>query len=440
MSNRLFYQGIQIALVAGACYLPMKIIAGNNPNDEIPMEDVQRFSNALYQIKKNYVSSTKDAELFDNAIKGMVSSLDPHSTYLNEKELTELTTATSGNFAGLGIEITMENGVVKVITPLNDSPAYKAGIKAGDYIIKLGAQSVQGMTLDDAVSLMRGKPGSTIQLVVLRKGQDKPLNFNVVRETIQIKSVDSKLIDKHYGYVRLSQFQELTGKDMVKAIEALKQQSGGKLTGLVLDLRNNPGGLLDSAIEVADAFLDSKKSGAKEIIVYTKGRLPDSKYTATATPGDIMNHAPIVVLINSGSASASEIVAGALKDNKRAVTMGTRSFGKGSVQTVLPLDDKRAIKLTTALYYTPSGTSIQAKGITPDIVIEELKVSGQPKADKLGAEFSEASLSGHLANGNKADQNKGGEESSQADMQKIMQEDYQLYSALTVLKGLGMNQ
>ena len=323
----------------------------------VPLEEVQRFSNAIGEIKKYYVKPVDDKELFDNAIRGMLSGLDPHSSYLDEEEFKELQTSTSGEFGGLGIEVTMEDGVVKVITPLVDTPAFKAGIKSGDYIIKLGKESVQGISLKDAVNLMRGKPGSTIELTILRKGAGKPLVFDLIREVIQIKSVQSKLLAEGYGYIRLTQFQALTGKDMLSAIKQLKQQSNGKLKGLVLDLRNNPGGLLDSAIQVSDAFLGTDKSGKQEMIVYTEGRQPGSKFTALAKPNpiDAIDNAPMVVLINNGSASASEIVAGALKDNKRAIILGTKSFGKGSVQTVLPLDAKTGIKLTTALYYTPSG-------------------------------------------------------------------------------------
>lgn len=364
----------------------------------IPLEDVQRFSNAIGEIKKYYVKPVDDKELFDNAIRGMLTGLDPHSSYLNEEEFKELQTSTSGEFGGLGIEVTMEEGVVKVITPLVDTPAFKAGIKSGDYIIKLGKESVQGLSLKDAVNLMRGKPGTTIELTILRKGVNKPLTFDLIREVIQIKSVKSKMLSEGYGYIRLTQFQALTGKDMIKAIEQLKQQAGGKLKGLVLDLRNNPGGLLDSAIQVSDAFLGNDKAGKQEMIVYTEGRLPGSKFTALANPGDVLDNAPIVVLINNGSASASEIVAGALKDNKRAIILGTKSFGKGSVQTVLPLDGKTGIKLTTALYYTPSGVSIQAKGIIPDIIVEEVDVpKNAVKKDTL-AGFTEADLNGHLIN------------------------------------------
>ncbi|RUQ88058.1 S41 family peptidase [Legionella septentrionalis] len=414
---------------------PAPVLAEEEAQQRIPMEDVQRFSDALSQIKKYYVKPTNDKELFDNAIRGMLSGLDPHSSYLDEEDFQDLQTATNGEFGGLGIEVTMEEGVVKVVTPLVDTPAYKAGIKAGDYIIKLGSQSVQGLDLKDAVNLMRGKIGSPIELTILRKGETKPLIFTLVREKILIKSVKSKLLDNNYGYIRLSQFQATTYKDMKQAIDQLKQESGGKLKGLVLDLRNNPGGLLDSAIQISDAFIHNDQKGEEEKIVYTEGRLPGSKFTALANPGDILGNAPMVVLINNGSASASEIVAGALQDNKRAVILGTRSFGKGSVQTVLPLDSKRGIKLTTALYYTPAGRSIQATGITPDIVVEEVTVPKAGSQENFSG-FTEADLSGHLLNGNKNDDGKAKPTNTAQDDQTLLHEDYQLYTALMILKGL----
>lgn len=422
-----------------ALLLPLPVLAAAAETaapKNIPMEDVQRFSNAINLIKKYYVKPVDDKELFDNAINGMLTGLDPHSTYLNEESFNELQTSTSGEFGGLGIEVTMEDGVVKVVTPLVDTPAFKAGIKSGDYIIKLGSHSVQGMSLKEAVELMRGKVGTTIDLTVLRKGETKPLSFSLAREKIMIKSVKSNLIDGSYGYVRLTQFQALTGQDMEKAINQLKLDAGGKLKGLILDLRNNPGGLLDSAIQVSDAFLDKDKNGKEEMIVYTQGRLPGSKFNAYANAGDILQNAPLIVLINNGSASASEIVAGALKDNKRAIIVGTRSFGKGSVQTVLPLDDKRGIKLTTALYFTPSGTSIQAKGITPDIVIEEVDIPKSMEKDLTG--FSEADLSGHILNKN-LDKQEGADKTVKDD-KALLHDDYQLYAAMTILKGLAVTQ
>ncbi len=420
--------------------LPVQPDDNAEGNQRVPMEEVQRFSNALSLIKKYYVKETDDKVLFDNAIRGMLSSLDPHSSYLDEQDYKELQTATEGEFGGLGIEVTTEDGVIKVVTPLVDTPAFKAGIKAGDYIIKLGSKSVQGISLKDAVNMMRGKPGSPIELTVVRKGNKKVLKFTLIREKIEVKSVKSNLLDNQYGYVRLAQFQTLTSSDMEKAIIALQKESGGPLKGLILDLRNNPGGLLNSAIEISDTFLGSNKKGEKEMIVYTQGRLPGSKFTALTThEHDILNHAPMIVLINNGSASASEIVAGALKDNHRAIIVGTRSFGKGSVQTVLPLDEKRGIKLTTALYFTPSGTSIQAKGITPDIIVEEIAVpKNKDQTDISALSYSEADLSGHLANGNKT--SKANPNQPSADEARLLHEDYQLYAALTLLKGLSVAQ
>lgn len=438
MLNRKIVLNSFKGLLAVALIFPVQVLAEANNTQRVPMEEVQRFSNAISQIKKYYVNKTDDKTLFDNAIRGMLSGLDPHSDYLNEDDFKALQTATNGNFGGLGIEVTMEDGVVKVVTPLVDTPAFKAGVKSGDYIIKLGDQSVQGMALKDAVNIMRGKPGSTIDLTIIRKGEEKPLSFTLVREKILIKSVKSKLLDKKYGYIRLTQFQAMTSKDMIQAIKQLKQESNGKIEGLVLDLRNNPGGLLDSAIQISDAFINNDKKGEEEKIVYTEGRLPGTQFTALANPGDILDNLPIVVLINNGSASASEIVAGALKDNKRAIILGTRSFGKGSVQTVLPLDEKRGIKLTTALYYTPSGTSIQAKGITPDIIVEEVKVPKSDGKDKF-AGFSEADLQGHLLNGN-GDKNNTSSQDSTKDEQVLIYDDYQLYAALTILKGLAVAQ
>lgn len=421
------------SLLFGAL-LSVSTIAMAEQNQRIPLEDVQRFSTAISQIKKYYVKPTTDKQLFDNAIKGMLTGLDPHSSYLDEDAFKDLQASTSGEFGGLGIEVTQEDGVVKVITPLDDTPAYKAGIKAGDYIIKLDKKSVQGLSLRQAVKLMRGKKGSTIDITVFRKGEKKPLHFTIVRDVIAIKSVKSKLLDKDYGYIRISHFQALTARDMRNAVENLKQQAGGKLKGLVLDLRNNPGGLLDSAIQISDAFIHNDKKGTDELIVYTKGRLPSSKFTAVANPGDMLEKAPIVVLINGGSASGSEIVAGALKDNNRALLLGTKSFGKGSVQTVLPLDGKRGIKLTTALYYTPAGTSIQAKGITPDIIVDNIEIP--KKQAKAFSGFSEAELSGHLENGNKESPKKATKKVSK--FKDLLYQDYQLYSALSILKGMAI--
>lgn len=428
-----------ISLLITSLMLPLSsyaipLLPKEEEHPGIPMEDVQRFSNAIAQIKQYYVNPISDKELFDNAIRGMLAGLDPHSNYLNEEEFNDLQTATSGEFGGLGLEVTMEDGLIKVITPLIDAPAIKAGIKPGDYIVKVDSHAVQGIDLRQAVALMRGKVGDPVTLTVLRKGEKKPLAFKVVRENIQIKSVDSKLLDNKYGYIRLAQFQALTSKDMLDSITKLQKESGGQLKGLILDLRNNPGGLLDSAIQIADAFIDKKDVSKEELIVYTEGRLPGSRFTAVANPGDVLKNAPMVVLINNGSASASEIVAGALKDHKRAVIIGKPSFGKGSVQTVLPLDNKSGIKLTTALYYTPSGVSIQAQGIKPDITIDELSVPKKQKDNPL-AGFSEASLHGHLENGKQV-AIKSHPKKAKADEKALLYDDYQLYAALTILKSL----
>ncbi|STX27606.1 carboxy-terminal protease [Legionella beliardensis] len=432
MLKRRFCSRIQQVLLIQILF-SLPLFAAKNDSLQIAEEEVQRFSQALYQIKQNYVKSVKDVDLFDNAIRGMLSGLDPHSAYLDENEFNELKMSTSGNFAGIGIEITQEQGLLKVVTPLIDTPAYKAGIKAGDYIVKLGSKPTQGLSLTEAVNLMRGEAGTPVSLVILRKGVNKPLTFSMMRQNIQIKSVQSKLLDQQFGYIRLSQFQEMTGSDMRSAINKLKEQTQGKLKGLILDLRNNPGGLLDSAIEVADAFIDNKK-GDKSTIVYTEGRLPESKFTALATPGDILNNAPLIVLINNGSASASEIVAGALKDHKRAVIVGTKSFGKGSVQTVLPLDEKHAIKLTTALYYTPAGTSIQATGIAPDIQVEEISIAKAAENKKI-LSFNEINLSKHLEN---EKNNSKIITPLTNDREKLLYDDFQLYSALTIIWSMSL--
>ena len=399
------------------------------------MEEIQRFSIALGLIKQYYVKPINEKTLFENAIRGMLNGLDPHSTYLDAHEFQELATITDGNFGGLGLEVTMDNEAIKVISALVDTPAYKAGIKPGDYIIKIGTQIVQGMDLKSAVELMRGKPDSKVELTVLRKDTPTPLIFNLTREKIEIKSVQSKLIDKKYAYVRITQFQNTTNQDLQKALESFKQQvKPQQLQGLVLDLRNNPGGLLDSAIQVSGNFLNKEQHGNKTTIVSTIGRLPGSKFTAFANTEDTLHNAPIVVLINGGSASASEIVAGALQDNHRAVIVGTKSFGKGSVQTVLPIDESRGIKLTTALYYTPNGNSIQAKGITPDVVIDELSLVNKPNKNSILNSFSESGLKNRIDNPSKiAIQNKQSEENS-----KFSQDDYQLHAALMVLRGLAV--
>ena len=361
----------------------------------------------------------------------MLSGLDPHSTYLDADAYKDLQVGTTGEFGGLGIEVGMEDGFVKVIAPIDDTPAQRAGILSGDLIIRLNNQAVKGMTLQQAVDIMRGKVGTDILLTVVREGEDKPLEITVTRDVIKVRSVKERTLDK--GYIRISQFQSHTGENLVQAIKKLRDENDGKISGLVLDLRNNPGGVLNAAVDVSDAFLK------KGLIVYTKGRVADSELKFNATPKELVDGAPLVVLVNGGSASASEIVAGALQDHKRAVILGTPTFGKGSVQTILPLTNNTALKLTTARYYTPSGRSIQNEGIIPDIVLERVKIS---KLDQSAAgHIKEADLAGHLANIDE-DKSKEGKKdgAKKADKLSLAETDYQLYEALNILKGMRLLQ
>lgn len=407
-------------------------------NKTLPLDEVQRFTTAISEIKSYYVKPVTDEQLFEYAIKGMVDSLDPHSNYLNADDYKDLTSTTSGEFGGLGLEVTQYQGVIKVISPLDGTPAYNAGIKAGDLIISLDSTPTDGMSLKDAVDKMRGKVGSVINLVVIRDGQTKPLTFNIMRDQIHVKSVKVKMLGDGYGYIRLAQFQENSANEMSDAIKSLEAQAkilpGGKLKGLILDLRNNPGGLLDSAVAISDMFLDGNKLGANKLIVYTKGRVPDAQMSENALPnGDLLNGIPMVVLIDGGTASAAEIVAGALQDHKRAILVGSKSFGKGSVQTVLPLDNTTGIKITTALYFTPLGRSIQALGIQPDIKIDNLAVSKTAAANNT-LDYSEANLTGHLDNGQgiKTDGIKNITDTNQ----NLAHDDYVLYEGLNVLKSM----
>ncbi len=362
----------------------------------------------------------------------MLEGLDPHSAYLNKEEYTELQEGTTGEFGGMGIEVGMEDGFVRVISPIDDSPASRAGILAGDIIVRLDDQSVKGLSLNEAVAIMRGKPGSSITLTVLREGEEKPLMIEVVRDVIMVKSVKGRMLEPGYGYVRISNFQAHTAEDLRLKIEVLKKESKEGLTGLILDLRNNPGGILNAAVGVSDLFLDSG------LIVYTEGRIQDSKLEFTAKPSDILKNAPVIVLVNGGSASASEIVAGALQDHERAIIMGEQTFGKGSVQTILPMNDEAALKLTTARYYTPSGRSIQASGIKPDIIIQPVRF--QSAVDNGIGVIKESDLSGHLSNGNEEEENnRKKSDNKKSDKPSLVETDYQLYEALNVLKGLAIH-
>lgn len=397
----------------------------------IPFEDLQAFTDVFSRIKSDYVEDVDDKKLLEDAIRGMLSGLDPHSSYLDTDEFGELRIGTTGQFGGLGIEVGMENGFVKVISPIDDTPAARAGIKASDLIIRLDEKPVKGLTLGEAVKIMRGKPNTDIKLTIVREGEPKPLVITITREIIRVKSVKKRMLESGYGYVRITNFQSRTTTDLLKSIADLQEQS--KLEGLVLDLRNNPGGVLNGAVGVSDAFLD------KGLIVYTEGRIDDSSLKYTATPGDALNGAPLVILVNGGSASASEIVAGAMQDHKRGIIMGFKTFGKGSVQTIQELRNGSAVKLTTARYYTPNGRSIQAEGIEPDIILRNIEVKSEKKASKT---VSEADLSGHLSNPVNGDEEESSSDSKSKDDEaeessdKLSETDYQLFEALNLLKGL----
>lgn len=395
-------------------------------SEALPLEQLRTFADIFGRIKANYVEPVADEVLLENAIRGMVSGLDPHSNYLDKDDYKDLQVGTKGEFGGLGIEVGMEDGFVKVIAPIDDTPAQRAGVRSGDVIVRLDEKPVKGLSLNDAVKLMRGKPGTSIELTIIRKGEEKPLKLIVVRDVIKVASVRARLFDKHYAYLRISQFQSHTTTDMLKSLKRLEKEAGGAIDGMILDLRNNPGGVLNAAVSVSDAFLSSG------LIVYTQGRDDDSQLRFEAAPDDVLNGAPIVVLVNEGSASASEIVAGALQDQKRAVIMGTQTFGKGSVQTIIPISETAAVKLTTARYYTPSGRSIQAEGIKPDIPLEEVTVS---KVEKHGMmPIKEADLTGHLKNGK--GKSPATEEAGAETGESPGEMDYQVGEALNLLKGL----
>jgi carboxyl-terminal processing protease len=393
----------------------------------LPVEELRAFTDVFGRIKNDYVEEVNDRDLLENAIRGMLTGLDPHSAYLDREQFKELQVGTSGEFGGLGIEVGMEDGFVKVIAPIDDTPAQRAGVQAGDLIIRLDDTPVKGMNLGDAVKIMRGKPGTSIVLTIVRTGVEAPLKITVTRDIITVRSVRSRMLDDGFGYVRISQFQAKSADALLQAVQDLKKESGGSLKGLVLDLRNNPGGVLNGAVAVSDAFL------RKGLIVYTEGRVSDSRLRFNATPNDVLDDAPMVVLVNQGSASASEIVAGALQDQRRAIIMGSQTFGKGSVQTILPLSSGSAVKLTTARYYTPSGRSIQAEGIVPDILLEDLKVSALESAfDPV----KEANLSRHLSNGTVPEPGMDKPAEDKPVEESLAQRDYHLYEALNMLRGL----
>lgn len=410
--------------------------ANTATNSSIPLNELRTFTDVLTRVKADYVDPVSDKTLMDNAIRGMIDRLDPHSNYLDKAEFKDLQETTTGKFGGLGIQVGMKDKILTVISPIDDTPAQKAGIKSGDKIVKINGEFTQGLDLERAVKLMRGDVGTKITLTLVRDGVDKPFDVTLERAIINVKSVKARMLDPNFGYVRIAQFQSDTSEQLNDALKQLvKDNDNRPLKGLVLDLRNNPGGVLQAAVGVVDTFVNSG------LIVYTNGRDADSKMSFKAHEGDMLNGAPMVVLINGGSASASEIVAGALQDDGRALIAGERSFGKGSVQSIMPLSNGGALRLTTALYFTPSGRSIQGKGITPDVEVHQLKVSDIDKVFNI----READLSGHLGNPNE----KKGETPAAAPAQPIKQmldtdgkplveTDYQLYEGLSLLKGMSI--
>lgn len=433
-----YYRSLTSALTGAALILSSAFISAPLFSDSaqanadpdagrLPLTELRSFADVYNQIRKGYVEEIDDSQLLEYAIQGMLMGLDPHSVYLTSDGYKNLQSTTSGEFTGLGLEVGMEDGYVKVVSPIDGSPAAEAGLESGDVILKLGKIPVKGMSLSEAIDIMRGPKGSEIQLTVGRAGQSQPFEVTVVRDTIKMASVRQRWLEPGYGYIRVAQFQNRTGADVKKALSKLMEEQ--KLKGLVLDLRNNPGGILRASVDVAELFMTGGN------VVYTEGRLKNSHLRYDADETDSSEGAPLIVLINNGSASASEIVAGALQDHERAVIMGTKSFGKGSVQTILPLSDERAVKLTTALYFTPKGRSIQAEGIEPDIEVERAKVTAYESPRRV----KEADLSKHLSNKKGSNDSKKTKSSSaRALSSKLLAQDNQLYEALTLLKGLNI--
>ena len=406
-----------------------RISLANEDGDTIlPLDEIRTFTEIFSKIKDDYVEDVDDKKLLENAIRGMLQGLDPHSTYLDEDAYKELQEGTSGEFGGLGIEVGYEDGFVKVISPIDGTPAQRAGIKAGDLIIRLDNKSVKGISLMEAVKMMRGKPGSKITLTIVREGENKPFEISIVRDIITVENIKTETIEPGFTYIRISNFQTHTVDDLKKGLMKLKNENNNNIKGLILDLRNNPGGLLNAAVGVSDLFLNNG------LIVYTEGRIKDSKLKFNAKPSEMLKDTPIIILVNGGSASASEIVAGALQDHKRALIMGEKTFGKGSVQTILPMNDRTALKLTTARYYTPSGRSIQASGIEPDMIVKNIEFDLKKDIQNNGL-IKESDLSGHLDNKKSNDDEEKEENINNA---LLIENDYQLYEALNVLKGLSI--
>ncbi len=389
-------------------------------------EDIRLFTDVLSIVRKSYVEDVDMKDLIYGAINGMLASLDPHSSFMPPDVYKEMKVDTRGEFGGLGIEITVKNGILTIVSPIEDTPAYRAGLQAGDQIVKIEDRFTKDISIMDAVKLMRGPKGSKLTITIMRDSFGKPQDFLLVREIIKIRSVKSRTLEDGYGYVRLVQFQERSSDDLEAALKELRKQNDGSLKGLVLDLRNNPGGLLDQAVKVSDIFL------ADGLIVYTDGREEGSRMEFSAHPKGTEADYPMVVLINGGSASASEIVSGALQDRERAIVMGTQSFGKGSVQTIIPLSDDSGLRLTTARYYTPRGTSIQARGITPDIVVSPDEVKKVEEGDL----FREKDLKNHILTPDAEGEVQGDPALHKFDLESSDRSDYQLMRALDLLKGL----
>jgi carboxyl-terminal processing protease len=445
MKSKLSKAGLVSLGLVGGILISLQLSAvAERSAAPLPIDELRSFTEVYGRVKNDYVEAVDDKELIEEAINGMLSGLDPHSAYLNEEAFKEMKVGTQGEFGGLGIEVSMEDGFVKVVAPIEDTPAWNAGLKSGDLIIKLDESNVKGMTLNDAVKLMRGKPGTDIILTIVRKGEPQPQTITVTRDIIQIQSVKYRMLEEDYAYFRVTQFQEHTGEKLGQAIEKLFAENEGPMKGMILDLRNDPGGLLTASIGVSAAFLQKDK-----LVVYTEGRTNDARMRMYARPefyargpkGDYLANVPeaaktvpMVVLVNGGSASASEIVAGALQDHRRAVIMGTQTFGKGSVQTILPLGNGTAIKLTTARYFTPSGQSIQAKGITPDIIVEDATIETKQSSPLMR---KEADLKNRLDNPQGGDGSEAQEvETTDATASSDEPADYQLGQALNLLKGL----
>lgn len=408
-------------------------------SNTVSENEIHELAKTIALIQQYYIKPVDQKTLFENAMSGMVTKLDPHSAFLTKKELKDLETTVTGEFVGIGVELTTERGLLRVISPIDGTPAAKAGLKPGDLIIKVDDKLIQDMPVSEAIAHIKGKPDTPVTLTIIRKNEEKPLAITMTRDVVKVRALESKMLLPGYGYIRLSFFQGPIEKQVEQAVAQLKTEAKDHLQGLILDLRNNPGGLLDVSANVADLFLDKNTSNRyHNLIVYTKGRIPHSDVNYYAREGDMIPHVPMVVLINGGTASASEIVAGALQDYKRAMVIGTRSFGKGSVQTVLPVSDESALKLTTALYYTPSGREIQAHGIEPDVIVPEFSVN-EKNVDAL-LNIDEANYAGHIQNHNNNQDARKVAEAERKNQQKstveLAKTDYQLYEALMMLKGM----